>query len=88
MLGQAELHLGLPKGGRGPSSWNIVHYLPSYLSRELDQKESSWDSNWHCSLGYHHDRWTFNPLYHDANPLQRIILINVFYIVGPYGRTI
>lgn len=51
-LGQAEarsleLHRGLPMDGRGQSSWNIFHCFPRCICRQLDQKQSMYNSD--CS---------------------------------------
>lgn len=37
-------------GGNGPSTLAIFCYLPKYINRELDQKQSSRNSNW-CLYG-------------------------------------
>lgn len=37
-------------GGKGPSTWAILHFFPQATSRNLDQKWS-WDTNWHlCGM--------------------------------------
>lgn len=33
-----ELHVGLPYGYRGPSTWDLLHYFPRQISRELIPK--------------------------------------------------
>lgn len=56
-LGQAKLvvtnefHCGLPDGWQGPNHLTIFCCFCRYVTRELDLKRSSWNSNWGSDKG-------------------------------------
>lgn len=45
-----ELHPGLPRGRQGPGT-EPLSAAPMHFSRELDRKQSSWDSNQQSDVG-------------------------------------
>lgn len=57
---------GFNVGGRESSTWAIFHCLTRYISRELDQKESSCNSNQCFDMG--HQQWKLNILHHSVSP--------------------
>lgn len=56
---------------RDPSTWAILHCFPECMSRELNQKGNSWDSDrwgcWQC-------RWQISCLFHG----DLVIVITIF----------
>lgn len=48
---------GVPHvGGRGTNTWVITHCFPRHISRELNCKRSSLDSNWCSAMECGHGR--------------------------------